>query len=212
VIRPARAGDAAALAGVQLRAWWRAYGDYVDHDELAAHTVASRTERWREILAGGQTQTAVAEVDGRVTGFASVGVPVHADPEPGLGELHAIYVDPPAQGAGLGSALLADAEERLRAQGFSRALLCVFEANGLARAFYARHGWRDEDPPVVLHDRWAPEIRMLKQLRCWSPSPTTPRSASASGSAVASTLSARSPDASRGRGRRAARRPRPTAP
>jgi ribosomal protein S18 acetylase RimI-like enzyme len=164
VIRPARPDDAAALAGVQVRAWWRAYADYVQHEHLAARTVESRTGRWREILAAGETETAVAEVDGRVAGFATVGAPMHAEPEPGLGELVAIYVDPPAQGAGVGTALLADAERRLRERGFDRALLAVFEANGLARAFYCAHGWREEDPLVVHEDRWAPEIHLLKEL------------------------------------------------
>jgi ribosomal protein S18 acetylase RimI-like enzyme len=164
VIRPARADDGAAIAGVQVRAWWHAYADIVDHEHLAVRTVASRTERWREIFAAGRTETAVAEVSGRVAGFASVGAPMHAPPEPGLGELHAIYVDPPAQGAGVGTALLADAERRLRERGFDRALLAVFEANGLARAFYRARGWRDEDPLVVHEDRWAPEIHMLKDL------------------------------------------------
>ena len=164
MIRPATPDDAAALAGVQIRAWWRAYADLVDHDKLSEHTVASRTERWQEILAGGETQTAVAEAAGRVAGFASVGAPRHAEPEPGLGELHALYVDPPAQGAGVGSALLAEAEARLRAHGFERGVLCVFEANGLARAFYAARGWSREQPHTVLADRWAPEIRMRKEL------------------------------------------------
>jgi ribosomal protein S18 acetylase RimI-like enzyme len=164
VIRPARADDAPAIAGVQVRAWWHAYADIVDHEHLASRTVAARTERWREILAGSRSETAVAEVDGRVAGFASVGAPMHAKPEPGLGELHAIYVDPPAQGAGVGTALLADAERRLGGRGFDRALLSVFEANGLARAFYRAHGWREEEPLVVREDGWAPEIHMLKDL------------------------------------------------
>lgn len=164
MIRGAGVADAAAIAGVQVRAWWRAYGDYVDHERLAEHSVASRTQRWREILAAAETQTAVAEVDGRVAGFASVGPPRLGDPDPAVGELRALYVDPPAQGAGLGGALLADAERRLRERGFERALLSVFEANGLARAFYASRGWRDEEPRVVREDRWAPEIHMHKAL------------------------------------------------
>jgi ribosomal protein S18 acetylase RimI-like enzyme len=163
VIRPARPEDAAALAGVQVRAWWHAYADYVDRDDLAEHTVAARTERWRELLAAG-ADTAVAEVEGRVTGFASIGPPLRAEPEPELGELYAIYVDPPAQGAGVGSALLDDAEARLRLRGCTRAVLCVFEANGLARAFYAARGWRSEEPLVILEDRWAPELRLVKEL------------------------------------------------
>jgi ribosomal protein S18 acetylase RimI-like enzyme len=163
VIRPARPDDAASIAGVQVRAWWHAYAAYVDHERLAEQTVASRTARWRELLAG-DPSTAVAEVEGLLAGFASIGAPQHADPQPGLGELLALHVDPPAQGAGLGTALLADAERRLRKHGFERALLSVFEANGLARAFYRARGWRDEEPRVVHQDRWAPEIHMRKAL------------------------------------------------
>jgi ribosomal protein S18 acetylase RimI-like enzyme len=163
VIRPAGPVDAALIAGVQVRAWWHAYAAYVDHERLAERTVAARTARWRELLAG-DTSTTVAEVEGRVAGFASVGAPQHADRQPGLGELLALYVDPPAQGAGLGTALLADAERRLREHGFQRALLSVFEANGLARAFYGTHGWRDEEPLVVHQEQWGPEIHMLKAL------------------------------------------------
>jgi ribosomal protein S18 acetylase RimI-like enzyme len=163
VIRRATPEDARALGALQLRAWWHAYACYVDHDRLAEHTVESRAARWTEILAG-DVATFVADVGGRVTGFVSVGAPRSADPEPGLGELYAIYVDPPAQGAGMGTTLLRRGEEELRRLGYDRAVLCVFVRNGLARAFYERHGWRAEDPPVVLEDRWSPELRYRRAL------------------------------------------------
>jgi ribosomal protein S18 acetylase RimI-like enzyme len=164
MLRPARPQDAAGLAGVQVRAWWAAYRDYVDHELLAEHTVATRTARWRELLAGGGSQTEVAEVADRVAGFVSVGPVQHAGPEQGLGELLALYVDPPAQGAGLGRALLTAGEERLRALGYDRAVLCVFVRNERAREFYAAHGWGQEEPEVVLDDRWSPEVRYRRSL------------------------------------------------
>jgi ribosomal protein S18 acetylase RimI-like enzyme len=164
MVRPARPPDAAGLAEVQVRAWWAAYGDYVDHELLAEHPVAARTARWREVLAGGASRTDVAEVAGRVAGFVSVGDVQHAAPEPGLGELLALYVDPPAQGAGVGRALLRAGEERLRALGYDRAVLCVFVRNERARAFYAAHGWRQEEPEVIVDDRWSPEVRYRRTL------------------------------------------------
>jgi GNAT superfamily N-acetyltransferase len=163
VIRRATPEDARALGALQLRAWWHAYAGYVDHDQLAEHTVGSRAARWREMLAG-DVVTFVADVDGRVAGFASVGAPRSADPEPGLGELHAIYVDPPAQGAGIGATLLRRGEEELRRLGYDRAMLRVFVRNGLARAFYERYGWRAEEPPVIFEDRWSPELRYRRAL------------------------------------------------
>jgi GNAT superfamily N-acetyltransferase len=167
MLRRARPADARGLAEVQLRGWWHAYGDYVDHGLLAEHTVESRTRRWDAILAAAERDptTLVADVAGRVAGFASFGAARSEDAEPGLGELWAIYVDPPAQGAGVGGALLAAAEDGLRVQGFDRAMLWVFERNEAARAFYASRGWAPDDPPVLGDSGWSPEIRYVKSLR-----------------------------------------------
>ena len=106
----------------------------------------------------------MAEVAGRVAGFVSVGAVRHAEPEPGLGELLALYVDPPAQGAGIGRALLAAGEDRLRALGYDRAVLRIFVHNERARSFYDAHGWRREEPEVVLDHPWSPEVRYRRSL------------------------------------------------
>jgi GNAT superfamily N-acetyltransferase len=166
MLRRAVPADARAVAEVQLRGWWHAYGDFVDHELLAEHTVESRTERWASILAPGERDptTLVVDAGGRVAGFTAFGAARSADAAPGLGEVWAIYVDPPAQGAGVGSALLAAAEDGLRAAGFERAMLWVFERNGLARAFYAARGWAPDDPPVLEDSTWATEIRYVKDL------------------------------------------------
>ena len=155
MLRRARPADAPALAEVQLRAWWHAYGEYVAHDALAAHTVASRTQRWTEILAAGETTTVVAEAAGRLAGFASYG----------SGELLAIYVDPPAQGAGVGAALLAAAEDGLRDEGHATAFLWVLARNELGRAFYASRGWAPDDPPQLAEHAWGTTIRYARRLR-----------------------------------------------
>ena len=154
MIRRAAPDDAEAIARVQLRTWQHAYADIVDPQLLAEHTVASRTDRWRELLSGDEATTLVLDVEGTIAGFATV-VP---------GELRALYVDPPAQGAGAGSGLLLAAQDALRAGGHRDAVLWVFEANAHARAFYERHGWSAEDPPVVNDDRWAPELRYHREL------------------------------------------------
>ena len=62
MIRRATAEDAEAIAGVQVRAWRHAYADIVDPELLAEHTVASRTERWREILVGAESTTLLIEI------------------------------------------------------------------------------------------------------------------------------------------------------
>lgn len=141
VLRPALPGDAEAIAAISVRGWAHAYADFLDARVLAQRTVAGQAERWRGWLAGEETQTVVAALAGRIAGYATVGASRDADATPVVGELAGLYVDPPAQGAGVGTVLLADAVVRLRAGGFTSATLWVFEENGLGRAFYERHGW-----------------------------------------------------------------------
>jgi GNAT superfamily N-acetyltransferase len=135
VIRRATPADAPAIAAVQARTWRHAYADIVEPERMP--TVEDQAPRWAAHVAGGGT-VHLWDQDGRVAGFATAG-PARDDPT--AGELYAIYVDPPAQGAGVGTALLAAAEQSLREGSHREAILWTFEANGLARAFYERHGW-----------------------------------------------------------------------
>lgn len=181
MIREATPRDAAGITVVQVRAWRRAYADILPPEAVEPEAVAARKAKWGSILADGPSAgapTFVWDQDGVVAGFASVGPARDADVAGGVspgsphggpgrhaggGELRALYVDPPAQGAGVGRALLAAAEERLRADGFAFAVLWVFEENGLARDFYARHGWELEDADVTARHHgahwWAPAVR-----------------------------------------------------
>jgi len=84
---------------------------------LFIHRVVKRSAVW--LAARGET----------IAGFAAL--------EPGW--LHHLYVDPAAQNAGAGSALLEKAKAEL-AGGFS---LWTFQANLGARRFYERHGLKE---------------------------------------------------------------------
>ena len=155
MIRRATPADAPAIAAVQARTWRHAYADIVDPERMP--TVEDQAPRWvAHFDAGGEVH--VWDQDGRVVGFATAGPGRH---DARVGELYAIYVDPPAQGAGVGSALLATAEQSLRDAGHPIAILWTFEANGLARAFYERHGWRADGGQQV---HLAPEVRYRRSL------------------------------------------------
>ena len=161
MIRLAAAEDARGLAEVQVRTWWRAYAEYVDVTRFG--TVEEREERWRQILAAGTSCTLVWDQDGLLGGFCSVGASEEPE-DPPVGEIHALYVDPPAQNAGVGSALLGAGEGTLADElGFAEAVLWVFEANAPARRFYEHKGWRLDGGPR--QDRWAPEVRYRRALR-----------------------------------------------
>lgn len=155
MIREAVPADAAALAGVQHRAWWRAYGEYVDSERFG--TLEERIVRWHELLRRPE-RTLVFDLHGTVAAFASIGPARDRDLGPDVGELMALYVDPPAQGAGVGGLLLAAVRDRLREDALAEAVLWVFAANEHARHVYERHGWTLE-PAGVRADGWAPELR-----------------------------------------------------
>jgi GNAT superfamily N-acetyltransferase len=147
-LRRATPDDAEQIAGISVRAWIHAYEEFLEPRVLAERTVASQAERWRGWLSDGVAHTEVAEAEARIAGYVTVQASRDSDADDAVGELSALYVDPPAQGAGLGTRLLADAIARLRASGFTVATLWLFEENGLGRAFYERHGWRP-DPDGV---------------------------------------------------------------
>ncbi len=161
MIRLAAPEDAETLAGVQVRAWWAAYAAYVDPAKFASE--AERAVRWREILAAAETPTLVWDQGGRIGGFCSVG-PAEEPEDPPVGEIRALYVDPPAQDAGVGSALLGAGEGTLADElGFAEAVLWVLEANAPARAFYEHKGWRRDD--VRRETGWGPTVRYRRALR-----------------------------------------------
>jgi GNAT superfamily N-acetyltransferase len=148
VIRRATADDIAAIAAVQARAWRHAFADIVEPDRMPEPS--QQAPRFAERIAAG-AEVYVFDQDGRIAGFAALDG----------NELGALHVDPPAQGAGVGSALLAAAVDALRQAGHREAFLWTFEANGLARAFYERHGW---ELVPDRQDRLAPEVRYRRGL------------------------------------------------
>jgi ribosomal protein S18 acetylase RimI-like enzyme len=128
VIRRAARADAAGIALVHVHAWNHNYEGIVAGEHLAARTVEARMEKWLEWLDDPAVLVWVDEVEGEIAGFAAV-----------TGrELRGLYVDPAAQGAGVGSRLLSEAE------GAGACELEVFAANGHARGFYEARGWRDD--------------------------------------------------------------------
>ena len=127
MIRGATEADAPVIADIQARTWRWAYSDFIADDDMPV--VAERVPAWREHIAGGGVR--VFDQGGTVVGYSAV----QDD------ELESLYVDPAAQGAGVGGRLLAEAEERMRAAGHERAWLYLYADNAHGCAFYERHSW-----------------------------------------------------------------------
>jgi GNAT superfamily N-acetyltransferase len=148
VIRPATPDDARAIAELHVRAAYRAYGDFLDPGELP--TVDEREAQWRAGVPG--AESFVFDQDGQVSGVVAV------DPE----ELRVLYVDPPAQGAGVGTALHDHAVAWLRARGATHATLWVFTPNGHGRHFWEARGWTPDGATGEL--RGVPTLRYAREL------------------------------------------------
>lgn len=154
-LRPAVPEDMGTVADIWHRAWHVAHAGHVPDGLTAGRTLAAFHERTPSRVG----DTTVAEVDGRVVGFAMV-----ADDE-----VEQVFVEPDLHGTGVAAPLLADAEQRVAAAGYDVAWLAVVVGNARARRFYEKHGWYDAgDLPyevTALGERFvSPCRRYEKQL------------------------------------------------
>ncbi len=160
MIRRATPAEAEAVALVHIETWRVAYAHVLPREELE-HVSAERVERRAEMHR--LSPPIVAEVNGEIVGFVSVGTANDADAD---GELYAIYVLPPHWGTGVGRALIQAGEDRLRELGHRHAVLWVLEDNPRARRFYEAAGWTLDGTkrPIEVFGVSVPEIRYEKPL------------------------------------------------
>jgi GNAT superfamily N-acetyltransferase len=147
-IRPADPRDRGAILDLAARTWEPVFASV---NEILGPVLGAllHGEDWRthhggevsEILDDRSTLTWVAEVDGRIVGFASARV---VDPNRRIGEVQILGVDPSAQRSGVGAALTRHAEAWLIDQGMAVAFIGTGGDPGHApaRALYARLGYR----------------------------------------------------------------------
>jgi ribosomal protein S18 acetylase RimI-like enzyme len=170
VVRPAQRADAAAADRILRRARRDSYSGVLDETELGLGDEGLR--RFDRALARDRDGTGccvVAEVDGRVCGFAEAG----PSNDPGedrvpVGQVYAIYVDPDDWRAGVGRALMDAVDRWFRAGAFTEATLWVREENTRARAFYAALGWRLDGaskPSLIAGKVPVTEVRYRRPLR-----------------------------------------------
>jgi GNAT superfamily N-acetyltransferase len=140
-IRLARQSDTFDIAGVHVRSWQVGYRGLLPEDYLAGLRPEDRASRYRFYDPDPTwPATLVAVESGCIVGFATIGPCADPDPER-VGELMALYVDPPSWGTGTGRALMATARGVLAAQGCTQAVLWVLAGNNRAERFYRRDGW-----------------------------------------------------------------------
>lgn len=126
-VRRARPSDAAAIAGVHVRAWRAAYRGLLPDAVLDGLSVETRAGAWRRLLDSGEVSAWVAEDDDALVGFCSVAG----------AEITALYVEPERWRRGAGRALVGAARDAIAGD----ALAWVLESNEAALAAYRALGF-----------------------------------------------------------------------
>jgi GNAT superfamily N-acetyltransferase len=137
-IRPARPDEREELEALQRRA---SLANKADRPHLEAHPDAIHLPPAQ--IANGQVM--VAEIDGRVGGFAAVVG----------GELDGLFVEPDLWRRGIGAALVDAATHEARRKGLTLSVI----ANPAARLFYERCGFALEGEAQT---RFGPALRMSR--------------------------------------------------
>lgn len=144
-IRPAQFRDAAEIARIHVRTWQAAYRGQVPDTYLKSldAEIEQRTARWESVIASAASRRQhqlLALDDDRIVGFVAFG-PSDDEPDPEVGEVYAIYVDPGSWDRGFGRELFAAAVQGLIDADFRAATLWVLDTNARARRFYEAAGW-----------------------------------------------------------------------
>jgi ribosomal protein S18 acetylase RimI-like enzyme len=143
LLRLARIEELGGLEDLQRRASL-ALDEY--REALLAHPDAIAVPA-KQIERG---EVVVAEIDGRIAGFAVV-----LDQD-GVAELDGLFIEPELWRQGIGTALVEEAVHAARNRGLS---LMTVVANPSAKEFYERCGFRVEG---VAETRFGPALRMSR--------------------------------------------------
>lgn len=107
-------------------------------------------EIWFDAPAKAEEAMLIAELDGQPAGCAFLVTQIDYFNERPHAHLSVLAVDKPAEGRGVGSALLSACEEWARARGSDRLTLSALVTNARARGLYERRGFGGEYIRYVL--------------------------------------------------------------
>lgn len=140
-IRDAAPSDAAAIAAVHVASWREAYRGVVPDAYLDGLDVEVRAAEWRAALGSLDRGQSVwlAEEEGQVLGFASLGPSRDEDAERSTLEIYDIYLEPHAWGRGVARELMRTVLANV--PDGAAVTLWALDANDRARHFYRRSGF-----------------------------------------------------------------------
>jgi GNAT superfamily N-acetyltransferase len=146
IVRQARPTDARAIAEVSVASRRWSYRDVLPEADLEALSVEQVTADFAEGLAELSPGSAVyvAELAGRIVGYAYVLPSPDGNVPAGTSELGSLYVTEDVAGTGVAHALMDAAIEQAHAAGQGVLTLWVRRENGRARRFYEKQSMRPD--------------------------------------------------------------------
>lgn len=141
--RDAAAEDAAALARFAADTFVDTFGHLYPPEDLATYLAAKYASPIQAAeIADPHTRYRLALREGAIIGYCMMGAVDMAVDKADAVELHRLYVDKDAKGAGVAQALMDDCLAWARGRGARAMYLSVWENNHRAQAFYRRYGFQ----------------------------------------------------------------------
>lgn len=163
MIRPLEEKDLAVTCEIVNVNWKSLYRSYVNPQLLTEEGCLARTAELREDFSKKRLSEFVFEEAGRPVALLSFGDTADADKK-GSFEIWRIYIAPAFQDRGIGTQLLAFAEQQAKKQLYTEIVIWAFKENANAVSFYQKHRYRADlemplGPPYL-----AAGVRFVKQI------------------------------------------------
>lgn len=145
-LRDVTLDEAGPLAEFGARTFYESFADGNTADDMRKHLESAwNLDRQRAELGDPHIDTMViTDEAGRWLGFVQLRANKVSEGVPAQGsiELWRFYVDRAFHGRGVAAAMMEGAKQRARSRGATSMWLGVWERNERAKAFYAKHGFR----------------------------------------------------------------------
>lgn len=143
-LRPALPADAVAVRDLYCRSFTATFAHLYPPEDLAGFLDSCSEARFRDELASPDYAVHLAEAEGRLLGYCTLGP---QDLGIALGPagwvLRQLYLEDDAKGTGLADRLIHWAIDEARARGKAALYLTVWVENHRARRVYERHGFEE---------------------------------------------------------------------
>jgi GNAT superfamily N-acetyltransferase len=143
--RNATVRDAEALSELGTATFVATFGHLYQPNDLEIFLQNHDPELWTKELTDPAFAVRVAELDGKLVGYAKLGPPhLPFEPRGEAAELRQLYVVEEMKGQGIAQALIEWIIDRARERRAEHQYLSVFTENHRARRFYEKYGFEPE--------------------------------------------------------------------